>query len=224
MQNFQNSRPVDSDAVKNLGGFLINNVKEIDRRCSRIWNGHEYGLCGVKAQVKQDIQEQICEAPPSGRSLKEEDSISWLLTLRARAQGIDIEAWKYYPGLMKTCDMVIHLDGVEVWVEVKLASKAYFNCEREINSNPVFLSYLFGANHRTHSAAQDISKLVSHAPQSASKALLLIGFDSSNRPMDSEIAQLIERECDSNWKVDGQFWLDRRNTKYRINVTVRPTP
>jgi hypothetical protein len=108
-------------------------------------------------------------------------------------------------------------DGLEAWIELKMAWKAWQNCDGSIGgNNPAYGKYLFGAPGETHSVAQDFEKLLMLAPASANLGALLIGFDSGSAPMQADVAK-VEAVHASGWTANHVQWQDRRSTACRVN-------
>jgi hypothetical protein len=225
----EGSRMSDT-AVTELGQSLMRGVREIDRQCNRKLNGVEYGLCNVKLQFREDVEEGLHPDAPTTRArrhrkLSWEPATAWMLH-KGLPHELAIGAkWEEpYPSTdtgKKWCDLVVKLNcGVDVWVEVKFAWKSWFDCIGgfKTNSEFFFADYLLGLHH-SHSAAGDLKKLLG-APKSAYLGMLLIGFDSIDDPMDRHVAfKTLERQAAVGWSPEPYPpWYDRRDpTRCRIN-------
>lgn len=203
--------------VTELGWMLMNFVREIDQACTRPIKGVESGLCNVKSQFAADVEEGKRKAPP--RSVKEEDAITWMMGEFLNRDGKRRAApWVVYPTTRKTCDLVVDLQsGGRLWLEVKLAWKAWFNCSGTIGRSSSYIPYLLGSKHKTHSTADDFGKLQKLGPPEDHLAMLLIGFDTVDGPMDSEVGQFHKTGAADGWVCDRTTWHDRRCPACRIN-------
>lgn len=199
--------------VFELGCRLCTEVRRIDLACTRLLNGVESGLCNIRSQFVADVEAGVHPAPP--RKVKEEDTITWLLS---RCVSGSPTLWQNYPGRKKTCDLVVTLeDGPTVWIELKLAWKAWQNCSGSVGHSSAYKPYLLGSKHKTHSAADDFAKLVDLAPPTAHIGFLLIGFDSVESPMDTEVAALVRDAHSKGWTAQHLMWPDRRSSTCRIH-------
>ncbi len=179
-------------------------------------HGTEAGLCNVKRQFQDECGIE------TGKSLTEENLISWRLTKQLNSQGINARSEYSYPGTRHRCDIVINsVIEKSVWIEVKLAWKSWLNCKgRTTGRSPNFKGYLFGdASHP--GTAHDFHKLETLERHGACRlGLLLIGFDSLKSRMDQDIIRLAEQERlkDRLWNLLHQdTWLDRRDNQFRIH-------
>jgi hypothetical protein len=201
--------------VFELGWRICTEVRRIDDSCTRIRDKVELGLCNVRRQFAADVEAGIQTAPP--RKVKEEDAITWLLS-RSLLKSASPIPWQRYPDSNKTCDLVVSLaGGSPLWIEVKLAWKAWQNCDGSICGSSAYKSYLLGDKHRTHSAADDFAKLVTLAPSTAHLGFLLIGFDSVRSPMDTEVAGMSRDVHSDGWFAQHHMWPDRRSGTCRIH-------
>lgn len=201
--------------VSELGWRLCSEVRCIDIACTRLRNGIESGLCNIRTQFAADVEAGIHPAPP--RKVKEEDTITWLLS-RGLPESTPPALWQNYPGRKKTCDLVVTLaDGSLVWIELKLAWKAWQNCNGSVGHSSAYKPYLLGSKHKTHSAADDFAKLVDLAPSIAHLGFLLIGFDSVESPMETEVAALVKDAHSKGWTAQHLMWPDRRSGTCRIH-------
>ena len=201
-------------------------VEAVDLKCNRAFNGVEYGLCNVKRQFAEDIAARLYTDAPT-RRLTEEPATAWLLA-RQLPQDLAAQSEEPYPvDRRKKCDLVVTLhSGVVFWVEVKFAWKNWYgyidksNCVRgvETNSDFFYQGYLFG-NHHSHSAAGDFAKLTELAPASAHLGLLLVGFDSTDAPMDKDIQSLERQPVSVGWlREEPRRWKDRRDPAARCRI------
>jgi hypothetical protein len=134
-----------------------------------------------------------------------------------------------YPGeARKKCDIVVSVPGdAKLWLEIKLAWKAWFSAAKgkiEYNSESIYRSYLlgplYGGLEKSHSAMQDIEKLgrLGHL-EAEYVAGLLVGFDSTDSPMAQDVEDLVDK-CEllgKGWLVFGpEIWSDRNCEKCRF--------
>ena len=211
---------MSDSVVQELGRLLMRGVVGIDLECKRLLNGVEYGLCNVKRQFREDVAEGFYPDAPK-RKLTEEPATAWLLAKRL-PHGLVVRPEEPYPvNRRKKCDLVVVLKGgVAVWVEVKFSWKNWFECINgyKTNSDFIFQDYLLG-NHHSHSAAGDFVKLIDLAPASAYLGVLLIGFDSTDAPMNQDIENLEKQAVGVGWlRDDPQRWKDRRDPTGRCHI------
>lgn len=207
-------------AVKRLLDEVIGFIGEIDRECSTLLNGVEHGLINVKQEFKTRAFKEI------GKRLTEETLIAWLIWQKLRARGWSVDWEVVYPeNRRKKCDLVVKVSAKSrLWLELKLASKAWFNCEEKPGyHNSLYPSYLEGKN-RTHSFQHDFHKLTQRDENWSVddyRAVCLIGFDWIKEPMDDEVAAVakgVQEEAQA-WKlISENHWTDRRNADFRINA------
>jgi len=193
-------------------------VAEIDRECGTLLNEIEHGLVNVKLEFRDRAIEQ------TGKRLTEETLIAWLVQQKLVNNGRQVQWELRYPGnRRRKCDLVICVGaGSRLWLELKVAWKAWFGCENgPTYSNSNYLPYLQGKNH-THSFRGDFEKLGSASIADEDyRAVCLIGFDWAQAPMDAEVAGVVEAACQANarWeRATARHWPDRRCRDFRINV------
>jgi hypothetical protein len=215
--------------VVELGRFLMRSVREIDLKCNRLLDGVEYGLCNINRQFREDVEAGVHPDAPITRTgrrrkLSCEPATVWMLYKRLPSELVVNSKWEepYPASPREKCDLVAVLDGgIETWVEVKFAWKSWFNCigGYETNSEFMFQGYLMGSYH-SHSAADDFVRLTRLAPATAYRGVLLIGFDSTDAPMDKDIT-VLESQAAIGWRPDVPLsWDDRRDSvkdRCRIN-------
>jgi len=201
---------------KLLGSFLTDAIAQIDMQCSTLHNGVEYGLCNVKLQFKDQALAE------TGKKLTEELLIAWLLAKRLKEHGCGVSSEHPYPGTREKCDLVINLpSGDRVWVEVKHAWKHWYNCDGTAGTSINYRGYLFGdASHP--GTAHDFDKLERvSAAETEWVGVLLIGFKSKVRPMNTDVQELMTRMQLNNrvWNLSvSKNWFDRRNPEFGIGV------
>ena len=198
--------------ISRLLNIILDALCEIDNECRTLRNGIEHGLVNVKLEF-------------AGRRLTEEPLIACLAREKLKASGVEVHPDEVpYPGSGKRCDVVIDLpDSSRLWLELKLASKAWFNCVGPPEySNPAYATYLDGRD-RTHSLRHDFEKLRSaNLPAGDHRAVCLIGFDCAAKPMDSDVAKIVRQARGSApWEAAAErHWPDRRSRDFRINVWI----
>ena len=178
-------------------------------------------MANVKAEFRKRAISEL------GKKLIEETLIAWQLHKRLVARNWSIE-WEH--GCFQTirekkCDLVVSLDnGERLWLEIKLAWKAWANCKSPPTyANPFYPSYLRGSKIRSHSLRDDFQKLNTLCPATDHRAVCLVGFDSLADPMDGEVSDIFQEAQldDPGWqRAMNTHWPDRRNTTFRINVLV----
>ena len=198
----------------NLGAFLIDQVRAIDKQCCKIIDGIECGLVYIRDQFGEAALRE------TGKKHTEELLISWRLAAALRAAGVEINLEECYPNTREHCDLVVHIpDGPAFALEVKIAWKKWVWTDQSVHTSSAFKGYLLGdATH--NGTAHDYVKLQRAIwSQPTWLGVLLVGFDSFAAPMDDMIAQL-ERQQDlhrNGWELSAHdSWADRRNTQYRI--------
>jgi hypothetical protein len=196
---------------------VIDAISAVDRECRTLRNGIEHGLVNVKLEF------QDCAFRETRKTLTEEPLIAWLTRQNLMSAGLHAALEVPYPlNPRRSCDLVIDLSNSgRLWVELKVAWKAWFNCQGPANyRNPSYLPYLQGKS-RTHSFRHDFEKLGGDWPVENHPAICLIGFDCANAPMDDEVKSVVRGICDDGayWQaVTERHWPDRRNDAFRISV------
>ena len=193
-------------------------IAEIDQECRTLLDNIEHGLVNVKLEFRDRALQK------SGKNLTEEGLIAWLVHQKVGHAGQKVEWEVPYPGVCgRKCDLVMHTaSACRLWLELKLAWKAWFNCQGGATySNGNYLPYLQGKHH-THSFRHDFEKLGSaNVRESDCRAVCLIGFDWVQAPMDAEVAAVVEaaRQDDGPWEAaTARRWQDRRCRDFRISV------
>lgn len=113
-------------------------------------------------------------------------------------RGFDTKSEEPYPDLpakhQVRCDLVISLgDSEKLWLEIKGAWKVYWR------GSGIYRSYLLypcplepGLVEKSHTVPLDLKKLERlRYPEATQIGILLIGFDSSEYPMDNDVVQLV---------------------------------
>lgn len=211
-------RQMSEGEVNNILSCVIDGVQEIDQQCSTRLNGVEHGLVNVKLEFRDRALREV------GKRLTEERLIAWLLYRRLNALGWET-AWEvWYPAnSRKSCDLVVQLEGTaRLWLELKMAWKAWFNCVGGPNySNGWYRSYLGGSN-RTHSFRHDLEKLCQTGWSPGDRrAVCLIGCDWAEAPMDEDVLGIVREFCQPGHELmlaAERHWADRRSEEFRLNV------
>jgi hypothetical protein len=204
--------------ISSLLEQVADTIGEIDRACNTLLNGIEHGLVNVKREFRDRVYQE------TGKKLKEEQLIAWLVRKKLISAGWHVDWESPYPtNVDRECDLVVGLKGSsKLWLELKLAWKAWFNCASQPRySNGVYHSYLQGSN-RSHSFRQDFEKLERGSwPLGDCRAICLIGTDYVKAPMGQEVAAVVEsvRQHGFHWEAATErHWSDRRCSDFRINV------
>jgi hypothetical protein len=130
---------------------------------------------------------------------------------------------RYPGGGRNKCDVVAYDErGITTWIEVKGAWKEYWRGKSEW----IYRSYLLhpllpGLDAtKTHTAALDLRKLQRLTRPPADRiALLVVGFDSSEAPMDPDIVEFanVAKLGGPPWQVTTSGWADA----YRLGGSVK---
>jgi hypothetical protein len=197
---------------------VIDSIYEIDQECDTPCNGMEYGLVNVKLQFGGCARKEV------GKKLTEETLIACLAGKKLAEAGWTADREFPYPEQRrKKCDLVFQLNaGGRLWLELKLAWKAWVNCSAPPTySNRSYLPYLRGMNH-DHSFRGDFDKLsAAKLPPTDYRAVCLVGFDYVHDPMDKEVAAVVRESCGIHrrWRLGShKSWDERRGTDFRINA------
>jgi hypothetical protein len=202
-------------------------IYQIDQQCCTPLNDIEHGLVNVKLEFRARAMQE------TNKKLTEERLIAWLVWQKLASAGWRVDWEVPYPGVRKKwCDLVVHVnDASRLWLELKLASKAWFNCEGKPSyANSCYLPYLQGTS-RTHSFRHDFKKLQdAKFPDVDCRAICLIGFDCVKAPMDEEVMAVVRNVIYQGkpWNlVTERHWPDRRCADFQISVwhwQLPPTP
>ncbi len=199
-----------------LGDFLINGVREIDLSCSSLIDGVQIGLRNVKRQFAAEALEE------TGHKLTEELLISWLLAKQLSTTGLSVVREQRYRGSREECDLLVALaDKMRFWIEIKLAWKNWLRNDGLKGFSSNYRGYLFGdESHR--GTVHDFDKLERvRQPDAQWLGVLLIGFDSNEASMTSDIQELIDKKqlLARGWSLTSKDrWADRRNTSFGISA------
>lgn len=151
--------------------------------------------------------------------LTEETLLAWLIRDRLLLEGVPVQSENSYPETKRRrCDLVMELDDTMLWLEIKLAWKAWHECFKgPILRNRSFESYLYGWN-KSHSFRHDFEKLEqSRIPAEHDRAICLVGFDTFQKTMDDAVHKVAATF--PAWQLAGSdHWPDRRNNDFRIVV------
>lgn len=205
---------------------VTNAIAEIDQECWTRLDDIEHGLVNVKREFRDRALQE------TGKKLTEERLIAWLVHQKLGSAGHRL-AWEvpYPDDRRRKCDLVMDAAPTgRLWLELKLAWKAWFNCHGgATHSNSSYLPYLQGKHH-THSFRHDFEKLATASlPEGDCRAVFLIGFDWVQAPMDAEVVSVVQAARGENgpWiAATERHWQDRRCRDFRISVWswVLPAP
>jgi len=201
--------PLHTPDASTLRRFLIDGVKEIDRRLCKVGDRVESGfLCTIEQLAADALRE-------TGKRYKDESLVAWLLAARLREAGLEADVEKHPLDLGDRCDLMVHLgDGKSIGVEIKFAWKVWLSTDHAKQTGRAYEAH-FSAN-----ATPTLDKLEAAPwPEARAAALLLIGFDHVEAPMDAEIAGFQQRQSVANrgWKLTAhEAWPDQRDPGYRI--------
>lgn len=190
---------------------LLQSVVLIDQSCSSLLNGLEQGL----VHVKNEYYDQALEV--HGKKMTEETIIAWKMSEHMKNKGYNTFSERRYPNAIKrmNCDLIIDLgERQEIWVEVKLAWKAWFNCvSGPVYTNSCYKPYLHGTG-KTHSFKHDLEKLgTAKLTDTTARLVCLIGFDHNANPIISEVKSVVDEQSriGNVWKLVGDLhWADKR--------------
>jgi len=189
---------MDSEAITNIGnGFA----------CGLTNYNHNYGLTSRKWE--QTVNDRLAALFTENRCSAEREV--------------------RYSHSRQKCDLLIDVPLIgKLWLEVKPAWKTWFSSSGRMQSNslPIYKSYLFGNTakglSRTHSFAQDFEKLqILTAEYGRYAGHLLIGFDSEDNPMISDILAVANKLnlSSEGWQMLGpETWADKNCQKCRFHV------
>jgi hypothetical protein len=186
-------------------------IRQIDQDC-------QYGLVYAHWELREKVWRE------TSKKLSPERLIAYLMCQKLRTAGLSVDWELRYPtGSRKSCDLVFNMgNSTQLWLELKLAWKAWFDDGKPVFCNGHYLSYLRGTRDRTHSFRHDFEKLATaDFHEGDNRVVCLIGFDWAMAPMDAEVTAVVERA-----KEDGNPWeaakemhlLDRTCDDFRINV------
>ncbi len=195
-------------------------IRDIDVECNTLDNDIELGLANVKFEFcERALQE-------TGKKLTAETILAWLIQKKYLAVGWKVEREFPYPernGSGRSCDLVFHFSNDrKLWWELKLASKAWFNCnEPPVYKYSGYLTYLTGRGKK-HSLRQDFDKLgLGDWPTRDFRVICLIAFDRPEDPIDGAVAMVLKQAQDAGmpWEEFAtDAWADRRCDEFRIKV------
>jgi hypothetical protein len=192
-------------------------IAQIHLECRTRLGDVEHGLVNVKREFRERAIRE------TGKKLTEERLIAWLVYQKLGGADQQVYWEMPYPGSRRSkCDLVMHVgDAGRLWLELKLAWKAWFNClGRPTYANNSYLPHLQGKHH-THSFRHDFEKLgTADISDVDYRAVCLVGFDWTQAPMNAEVAAVVQaaRE-DGPWvAATERCWPDRRCSDFRINI------
>jgi len=221
-----NSRRDTSKLARMALENVIDSISEIDRECKTLLNGVEHGLVNVNYEFDKNSKHELLIAKLTSEKLRQK---GWKVPRAETKSGYryPTAAENHLGSTRKWCDLLVNLDDRDrLWIEIKLAWKAWFNCVGgPTYSNRNYLPYLQGDNH-THSFRGDLEKLSGPGwGPNDYRAVCLIGFDCIQQPMDNEVSHVVQpanqgvakMSCIWNSMAE-RHWKDRRNPDFRINT------
>ncbi len=192
--------------------FVTEAIREADRQRQTLINGIEGGLLNVKRQFSASALQA------TDKKLTEETLLAWLIRDRLALKGVPVQRERSYPETKRRrCDLVVELGDTTLWLEIKLAWKAWHECIKGPVRNPSFEPYLYGWN-KSHSFRHDFEKLEqSRIPVEHDRAICLIGFDTFQKTMDTAVHTIAATF--PTWQLArSDHRPDRRNDDFRIAV------
>ena len=154
-----------------------------------------HALRAMDAECPSGLCNYVSVSPYAGKKRKDEAAIAWgvtrALTRQWRVEQCEVD----YPQGGGRCDRVVDMsDGSHLWLEIKLAWRSWFYDEVKWNDSRAYNGYLGGAHH-SHSVAGDFTKLERIGRDHARYVgLLVVGFDSADAKMSTDMTALAERE------------------------------
>jgi hypothetical protein len=208
-------------SVSQLRHEIIDQLKAMDKESTSVVEGVETALAdyAVHAGMKRSLRETAW----ANRLAERLNQSGWSAAREQRYPGLDGA-----PLQRIKCDLVVTMeDKRKVWLELKPAWRECFTLAGKIerNDDGLYFPYLFGPYSngwdKTHSAVQDLEKLESLTSVDADyTALLLLGFDSDESPMGSDVKRMIRMATlrARGWRgFTPVTWRDRRCNACRIN-------
>ena len=213
--------------IGELACVLFQSLHEIDEEASTMLDGVPTGLNWYGGHARPDQKKPQTE-PYWTRRLAEILSARGLPTTRKERYPVD--------GASRgRCDLVVTLDGDRrLWIEIKGAWREWW---RRTGSLGIYRAYLLhplvpGLAPKSHTVPLDLQKLSRLSTNHADHvALLLVGFDSVESPMDDDVSELM-RLAGLNlmpWTTVSTGWPDQRRLGERVRcwcfhraVTVAP--
>ncbi|MFH1999833.1 MAG: hypothetical protein ABIK28_09140 [Planctomycetota bacterium] len=188
----------DTQEIEAVATAAFRALREMDAQCPT-------GLCNY-----------VSVSPYSGKKRKDEPAMTWGVT-KALAENWRVEQSEHdYPEGDGKCDRVLELsDGSRLWLEIKLAWRAWFYEVVKYNDTRAYNGYLGGAYH-SHSVAGDFTKLERIGRDHARYvALLVIGFDAADGKMSADMAALAQREnlSQRRWHLLSDAWVTPQSSE-----------
>jgi hypothetical protein len=188
----------DTSEIKGVAAAVFRAVRDMDAACPT-------GLCNY-----------VSVSPHAGKNRKDEPAITWGVT-NALAKRWRVEQCEHaYPQGGGRCDRVVELsDGSRLWLEIKLAWRAWFYKVVKWNDMRAYNGYLGGAHH-SHSVAGDFTKLERIGRDHARYvALLVVGFDGADGKMSADMTALAQRENleERGWHLLSDAWATPQSTE-----------
>ena len=202
-------------ALAALPEKLFDALHTMDREASVI-RGGPTGLCWYGARKTRQT------------------SRHWIprLTILLNEAGFEVHGQEPYPTGGARCDLTIRVNGNEsVWIEIVGAWKDY--CRRVGMESLYRATLQFPIEStqpvaRKHKLATDMERLARVSPPQAQHiGVLIVGFDSTQFPMDEDIRELKSRSIlgQPPWRVIENSWIDphRDGCSVKCWLFLRPT-
>lgn len=177
--------------IEAIGQAVFRALREMDASCAR-------GLCAF-----------VSCSPFAGQKRKDEAAITWGVTKSLQSDWSVEQCEHQYPEGGGRCDRVLDLsDGSRLWLEVKLAWRAWFYDVVKHNAPFMYNGY-FGGDHHSHSVAGDFAKLERiNATHARYAALLIVGFDLKDSQITPDVLALTKREqlAERGWRFMADSW------------------
>ena len=186
--------------------MLTNDNQEIERVAATAFQA----LRAMDAQCPTGLSNYVSISPYAGKKRKDEPAMTWGVTKALAERWRTNQREHGYPRGGGKCDRVLEFsDGSRLWLEIKLAWRAWFYEVVKWNDMRAYCGYLGGAHH-SHSVAGDFTKLERIGRDHARYvALLVIGFDAADGKMSADMATLAEGENlrQRGWHLLSDAWV-----------------
>jgi len=196
-----------------LAARIIKHLYEMDCEADQPARGFPTGLNWYGGFTRPDLTRPRTE-PEWSRRLAEQ----------LRGDQIAANAEVGYPDKPRTkCDLVIAAGDESFWIEIKGSWKEYCHKSGTMGNYYSYLLHPLVAGldkTKSHTAAIDVQRVSTLAPDAATWiGFLLVGFDSLQRPMETEVLQLANLSGISKlpWHCVSSSWPD----PYRPNEHVK---
>lgn len=203
--------------MTDLTSLIFQILRQMDAEAEPTTEGVPTGLNWYGGHARTELKKPQSE-PEWSKAIAE----------RLREQGFNAEAEVRYPAsdAVETprtrCDVVVmDENGRRTWIEIKGAWRTYWE---QSGSLLLYRSYLLhplvdGLDPKTHTVPLDMQKLATlRKPDADEAGILLIGFDSTQSPMDDDVAELTSLAGldDAPWSLAADEWDDAQRPGERI--------